>query len=172
MKFRRFTAFLEIDIYYNNRSGKGNFRLGFPAKRKIVSRKKNFSRPFCFIFAFRSLAKNAKIFASICFAFSHFAFRENIFAKFCISHFREKVCEMRPIIFAFFREMFRSLETLLQIGIQTCSHFPGFENCYNYSTIAVVGTRTFLVKLTSRILRFLKSFGVFKSGLQNEHYAF
>ena len=52
--------------------------------------------------------------------FSHFAFSRN-FASFSLNifsrknaKFREKVCEMRPKIFAFFRETFRSLETLVE----------------------------------------------------------
>ena len=43
--------------------------------------------------------------------FSHFRF---VFASFIFAKFREKVCEMRTKILAFFRETFRSLETLLQ----------------------------------------------------------
>ena len=34
------------------------------------------------------------------------------FSHFRVSHFREKVCEMRQKTFALFRETFRSLETL------------------------------------------------------------
>ena len=35
-----------------------------------------------------------------------------VFTKFRLIYFREKVCDMRPKIFAFFRETFRSLETI------------------------------------------------------------
>ena len=143
----------------------------FSEKEKSF-REKKFSRPFRFVFAFRLLVKNAKIFAFVakfrfihslivmvermyqilryqsrefhkffwviyCCSynthgftkFSHFA---KIFSRnFHISHFsrnfalfslylfsrknaklRDKICEMRTKIFAFFCETFRSLETL------------------------------------------------------------
>ena len=66
-----------------------------------------FSRPFRFVFAFRSLAKNAKIFA--------------FFVKFRFYLFREKIRNFHEIenakkIIRKFRETFRSLEILAQLS--------------------------------------------------------
>ena len=71
------------------------------------------TRGFHEIFAFRIFAK-----------FSHFAmFSFNFFSR-KNAEFGEKVCEMRPKIFAFFRETFRSLETLLVGNIYSPNSAP------------------------------------------------
>ena len=51
---------------------------------------------------------NAKIFSQN----FHDTKLRKISLRFRFIYFREKVCEMRPKIFAFFRETFHSLETL------------------------------------------------------------
>ena len=95
-QFEKLTTFLGNPFwrlqkrYFDFLSGGGEnqnicfgIQLGFPAKRENCFTKiSHYSRPFHFIFAFRYLAKNAKIFdfsrnfASIC-----FAKKSNIFEK-------------------------------------------------------------------------------------------
>ena len=67
-----------------------------------------------------------------------FAFRKNNFAfspNFCIMHFRfiffaKKNCDMRPKILPFFRETFRSLETLPFMHRWQCQIFNGTLNSF------------------------------------------
>ena len=58
-----------------------------------------FSRNFCISHFAKIFLRNFALFSL------HFFWRKN-------AKFREKVCEMRPKMFAFYRETFRSLETL------------------------------------------------------------
>ena len=66
--------------------------------------------------------------------FSHFAFtpKFRISRKYFLCsrfiYFREKVCKMRPKIFAFFRETFRSLETL--VSVEFDFNFPIISGIY------------------------------------------
>ena len=94
------------------------FTLGFTAKRK----NRFFCRPFRFVFAFRSLAKNAKTFAFFSkFRFNLFRekmrkFREKMRIVFASFIFAKKFAKRERKffhLFAFFRETFRSLETLV-----------------------------------------------------------
>ena len=71
------------------------------------------SRKKCEDFAIKIMRKfrennNAKIFSQN----FHDTKLRKISLRFRFIYFREKVCEMRPKIFAFFRETFHSLETL------------------------------------------------------------
>ena len=68
-------------------------------RNKCKIKKKNHPT-FCEIFSFRTFAKKVSL---------------HLFSQ-KMQKFAKKICEMRPKIFAFFPEPFRSLETLLITG--------------------------------------------------------